>query len=82
MKQIKKFGITKTARIIAIMYFIIGLLIAVPTGIMTAVTGKFDTFIVFIPFAFAAIAYIQVAILCSVYNWLASKVGGIEIGVE
>jgi membrane protein YdbS with pleckstrin-like domain len=82
MKQIKKFGIAKTARIIAIIYFIIALLIAVPMGVMTAVAGKFATFIVFIPFLFAAVAYIQVAIICFVYNWLAAKVGGIEIEVE
>lgn len=83
MKEIKRFTIVKTARIIALLYFVIAVLVSIPTAIITIVSGgQLGVSVFLMPFAVTIMAYIMITIVCAVYNFLAGKIGGIEIEIE
>lgn len=91
MRRIKKFGIYQTAKVSALIYFFLGLVIVVPLFlILSAVGSATDSEIPFfggamvfiIPFFYAAIGFVFTAIGCAIYNLIAGWTGGIEVEVE
>jgi len=91
MRRIKKFGIYQTAKVAAVIYFFLGLVIVVPMFLfMSAIKEVTDTSLPFfggammflIPFFYALIGFIFTAIGCAIYNVVARWTGGIEIEVE
>ena len=93
MKQIKKFGVLKTAKITSIMYLIGSAVFCVPLGlIMFALRGSLTAspvtstgrepsalFILLFPLIYFVIGFLLCSVMCFLYNITAPRVGGIEI---
>jgi len=85
MKQIKKFKVSQTAKVMALLYLVISAVILIPVGLFTLATGGKTKegipwlFIIFLPLIYAAISFILVALTCFVYNFIAARIGGVEI---
>lgn len=91
MKRVKKFGILQTAKVAAIMYFIMAAIIMLPFGLISSMVGHQafpgmpftgGIFFVLMPFFYGAFSFVAVALGCLFYNLIAGWTGGIEIEVE
>lgn len=91
MKTVKRFGVYQTSKIIGIIYFLVSAIIMIPLGLFGILLGGmgdmgmggFEAMFFFIaPFFYGLFAFIATAIACAVYNFIADKVGGIEIELE
>lgn len=87
MAQIKKFGVGQTAKVIAILYLIPTAIIMIPAGLIMLLFGGDDALgggIMFMlsPILYGLVSYVAIAIGCLIYNFVASKVGGIEIEIQ
>jgi len=87
MKRIKKIGILQTAKVAAIIYFIIIAIFMIPMGLFSSIInfGHFPfggLFFIVAPFLYAAIAFVFTAFGCFVYNLISDKIGGVEIELE
>lgn len=92
MRRIKRFGILQTAKVAAVIYFLIAAVFTIPFWLLNSMlrlnelfpeipfTG--GIFFIIIPFFYAFIAFIFTAISCAIYNVIASFIGGIEVEVE
>ena len=91
MKRVKKFGILQTAKVAAIMYFILAFIILLPFGLISSMIGHqafpgmpftgLKMFLI-LPFIYGAFSFVFVALGCLLYNLIAGWTGGIEIEVE
>ena len=83
--RIRRFGPHSTASTVAILYFILGL-IFVPIFYFVSQaspTGKMPTIILVLgPVGYAVFGYIMTAIMCWLYNLIASWSGGIAMTLE
>jgi len=88
MKRIKRFGIFQTAKIGGLMYFALGCLLIPLFGIQSMLMSAFATdspfpfgslFFIGIPFIYGILGFIMTAIMCAIYNFVVSLVGG---GIE
>jgi len=94
MTRIRRFGILQTAKLMAVMYFLLSAVFVVPVALILMATGVFhggeDALggliggigMIFIPFIYALLGFIFVAIGCAIYNVVASWVGGIEVELD
>ena len=95
MAQIKRFGVFQTAKIAAVMYFLISAIFFIPFGLIALMAGSATrgregmmgalfggVFMLFAPIVYAVLGFIFVAIGCLLYNFIAAFVGGIEIEIE
>ncbi len=80
-----KFETVQTAKVMAILYFVLTAVICIPVGILSIAfhtEGKFGhlggALMLFIPFLYAVIGFVMVAFVCVIYNWLTKFTGGIE----
>jgi len=88
MQYLRRFGVGQTAKTMAVLYFLVMAVIAV-IAIPVVLLFRpdygplggvgFVVFIVIAPFLYAGIAFVMTAVVTSIYNFAASKVGGIEI---
>jgi hypothetical protein len=79
----------QSAKTLAVTYFAIGLVIAVPVGLLSSLipvepgqAKPTPIFFVAMPFLYGVAGLIFVPIGCWIYNKAAALVGGIEINVE
>jgi hypothetical protein len=79
----------QSAKTLAVTYFAIGLVIAVPVGLLSSFfpvepgqAKPAPIFFVAMPFLYGIAGLIFVPIGCWIYNKAAALVGGIEINVE
>ena len=96
MHRIRRFGVVKTATVVAVMYVVIIAIVFVPIAILAIVfgasgsgggngTGAVVGVLVFGLVAalfYAVIGWIFTALACAVYNLAARWVGGIEVEIE
>ena len=94
MVQIKRFGVLQTAKIAAVMYFLISLVFVIPFGLIMIIAGVAQggkgiaeaffggVFLIFMPIVYAVLGFVFVAIGCLFYNLVAKHVGGIEMELE
>jgi len=90
MKRIKRFGVIQTAKVAALIYFIVFAIFCIPIGLISNAIGQElfpemaigGTFLVIVPFLYAVFAFIVTAISCWIYNLIASWIGGIEVQLE
>jgi hypothetical protein len=92
MKRIKRFGVYQTAKIAAVIYFLIAAVFTLPfwlivssmpgNGVFPASLFSSKIFLVIVPFLYGIVAFIMTAIGCVVYNLTAKWTGGIELEVE
>jgi hypothetical protein len=88
MQYLRRFGVGQTAKTMAALYLLVMAVIAVIAIPIVPLFRPdygplggvgFVVFIVIAPFLYAAIAFVMTAVVTSIYNLVASKVGGIEI---
>ena len=85
-QQIRRFGIGQTAKVVAVLYALMGL-IFVPIFLVAAAFAPkeagFGTGIALaLPIFYGVLGYIFTAIACAIYNFVAGFVGGIEVELE
>jgi len=83
-KQITKISVHQSSKVLALLYFVLSAIICIPIGFFGILNGKGEGAIAFflLPFLYGIATYITFAIICWLYNKIASYFGGIEIGVE
>ena len=85
-QQVRRFGIGQTAKVIVILYGLMGL-IFLPfflAGAMLSPKGMgFGIgFAIALPILYGVCGFIFTAIGCAIYNWVAGMVGGIEVELD
>lgn len=88
-KRLTRIEPWQTAKTLAVVYFLLGLVLAVPLGLLSslapAAPGEESPgigFFLILPFLYGIGALVFVPIACWIYNEAARRVGGIEISVE
>ena len=83
-KQISKFSIYQTAKITAILVFIISALVCVPWSLYMLVFFSCGEclFLLIFPFLYALMSFIGYAFLIWIYNFAAGRFGGIEFNLK
>jgi len=85
MRQIRRFGILQTAKVVGVLYFIIGLLISIPVGLLSLAAGQPGEgpapvlMILLFPLLYGVAGFVAVAAACWLYNIVAGRLGGIAI---
>ncbi|TNE82229.1 MAG: hypothetical protein EP332_01015 [Bacteroidetes bacterium] len=96
MRRIKRFNIYQTAKVAAVVYFIISLIFVVPffflmSSSMRDMPGAQSNAIwsvfagvglIFVPILYAGFGFVGTAIFCGIYNLVSGWTGGIEVEVE
>jgi len=87
MKQIKKFAVLQTAKVAAMLYLIGSAIFFIPYGALSFALGKIKGqlaigLFLLAPLLYCAIGFIFVSVFCLLYNFIASKIGGIEIEID
>jgi hypothetical protein len=84
--RIRRFGIASTALTVAVIYFVLGLIIAPLFFLATLGTRSSDALpgIVFLlaPFIYAVFGYVFAALGCFIYNVIAGWTGGVALALE
>jgi hypothetical protein len=85
-QQIRRFGIGQTAKVVAVLYTLLGL-VFVPVFLLAAMfspreTGFGTGLAVALPILYGVMGFIFTAIACAIYNFVAGFVGGIEVELE
>ena len=85
-QQIRRFGIGQTAKVVAVLYALMGLLF-LPFFLAAAAfapreTGFGTGFALGLPIIYGVVGFIFTAIACAIYNFVAGFVGGIEVELE
>ncbi len=87
-RRIRRFGIFQTAKVVAVLYGLLGLLLSpiflLVSMIAPETEGASYGWIVAIgmPIVYAVIGFITTAIGCAIYNVLGGLTGGIELEFE
>ena len=83
-KQITHFSVHQTSKVIASLYFLMTLIIAIPGAVLGFLFYKEQAFFLYLiyPFVFAIITYISTVIWVWLYNRVAGSFGGIEVDLE
>ena len=94
MKRIKKFGVLQTAKVIAILYLIGSSIFFIPLSLVVVVAknspvfssalqrtigSSSPVFVMLLPLVYGVFGFIVASISCLIYNFIASKIGGIEV---
>lgn len=79
-KQLSHISVHQTSKVVAVLYFFMFAVVAIPVGIFFLATGDVqDGLLAFgVPFLYGILTYIMFAILAFIYNIVASSVGGVE----
>lgn len=85
-QQIRRFGVGQTAKVVATLYALMGV-VFVPLFLIAAMfspkqTGFGPVFALAFPVIYGVLGFICTAIGCAIYNFVAGLVGGIEIELE
>jgi hypothetical protein len=85
-QQIRKFSVGQTAKTVAVVYGVLGLVI-VPFLLIGSILSPKDAgigvgFALLIPILYAVVGFIGTALACAIYNLVANWVGGIEVELE
>jgi hypothetical protein len=85
-QQIRRFGVGQTAKVVATIYTLMGV-VFVPVFLIAAMfspkeTGFGPGFAFALPIIYGVLGFIFTAIGCAIYNFVAGLVGGIEVELE
>ena len=82
--RITHFSVHRCALTLAFVYFVFGF-IYIPLGYLIDSASppheRLGLFWLVAPFALAIIGYIGIALFCALYNFIASKTGGVEFNL-
>lgn len=85
-QQIRRFGIGQTAKVVAVLYALMGLLF-VPIFLIAAMfspeeTGFGTGLALALPILYGVLGFIFTAIGCAIYNVVAGWIGGVEVELD
>jgi hypothetical protein len=85
-QRIRRFGIGQTAKVVAALYTLMGL-VFVPVFLVASMfspdyAGLGTGFAIAMPIIYGVMGFIFTAIGCAIYNFVAGFVGGIEVDLE
>ncbi|HKC39888.1 MAG TPA: hypothetical protein VKC15_10135 [Gemmatimonadales bacterium] len=85
-QQVRRFGIGQTAKVVGILYGLMGLLF-LPFFLLASMLspnglGYGVGFAIALPILYGICGFIFTAIGCAIYNWVAGMVGGIEVDLD
>lgn len=85
-QQIRRFGVGQTAKVVAMLYALVGLVL-VPIFLIAAMFSPKETvlgpgFAFALPIIYGVVGFVFTAIGCAIYNFVAGLVGGIEVELE
>jgi hypothetical protein len=86
-QQIRKFGIGQTAKVAAVLYALMGLVL-VPVFLFMSMVAPKEAggmgvgLALAMPILYGIIGFIATAIACALYNFVAKLVGGIEVELD
>ena len=86
VQRLSRFSVGQTAKVLGILYGIMGL-IALPIFLLIGMFSPAEeapsvAFALVIPILYGVLGFVFTAIGCLVYNWVAGKVGGIEVTLD
>jgi len=88
VQRLSSFSVGQTAKVLGLLYGLMGLL-AVPVIVMAGIliperngAGFGIGYALMIPVLYGFMGFVFTAIGCSLYNWVAGMVGGIEIKLD
>lgn len=84
MQQIKSFGVLQTSKVMGVVDFFLGVLVAIGFLLRFATRHGLHhprvlVFIIFVPILYGVGGFVITAIVCGIYNRVASRLGGIAI---
>ena len=85
LRRVTRISPWQAGKFCAVLYFIMGLIFAIPFALITSATGQGGIGIGFalaIPFGYAIGALIFVPLGCVIFNFVAGLVGGLEFAVS
>lgn len=89
MKRIKRFGVIQTAKLVGAVYFFVSAVMLIPIALIAMATGNKmmglpleGILVVLLPIMYGILGFIGAALFCIIYNFVASKIGGIELELE
>lgn len=86
MAQIRRFGVGQTAKVIGVLYALMGL-IFVPFLLIVSMyspskPGIGPGFALLLPIIYGVLGFIFTALGCVIYNFVAGLVGGVEVELD
>lgn len=85
-QRIQRFGVLQTAKVIAVLYALMGL-VFVPIFLIVSMFspnkgGPGTGFALLMPILYGVLGFVVTAISCAIYNFVAGLVGGIEVELD
>jgi len=84
--RLTSFSVGQTAKVVALLYALMALILVPFLIVLSMASPEKDRlgigFALLLPVIYGVVGFIVTAIGCAMYNWLAQKVGGIEITVD
>ena len=85
-QRIRRFGVGQTAKVVALLYAIMGLIfvpIVLIVSMLSPNKSQFGTgFALVLPIIYGVSGFIITALSCALYNFVAGLVGGIEVELD
>lgn len=94
MVRIRRFGVVRTATVVAVLYMVIAAIFAIPFALLAAAAGSsvgsvgdvnlagILTIVLLAVVGYGVLGWVFTAIACLLYNLVAGWTGGIEVQVE
>ena len=86
MRQIKSFGVLQTAKVMGAIYFFLGLLLVAIVFVLAPLRPRHfhrsPLFLLAAPVFYGIVGFTVTAIVCGLYNAIASRIGGIAFEVS
>jgi hypothetical protein len=84
--RLTRFSVGQTAKVLGLVYALIGVILVPLLLIATMASPEEERFGVglalALPVLYGLFGFVFTAIGCALYNWIAGKVGGIEVSLE
>lgn len=86
VQRLSRFGVGQTAKVLGLLYGLMGLIFLPFFLLGTMLSGAEDGpgvgFALALPVLYGVVGFIFTAVGCALYNWIAGKVGGIEVSLD
>lgn len=85
MQQIRSFGVLQTAKVLGVLYLVGSAIVIIPVSLIRVIIGNGGIMLLIILpliLLYGVIGFVSTVVGCFLYNFIASKVGGIELELE
>lgn len=84
--RLTRFSVGQTAKVVALLYALLALILVPLLLVATMASPEQERFglgfALALPVIYGVVGYVFTALGCALYNWLATKVGGIEFTLD